>query len=337
MKFDFILTNLKKYAVYIGFLAITLIASIILTVWSVKTPSTGTVEIIKTATAHINEGTIVEYLAGEQVDVEFVTLELEDGRVLTADEYTVEADLTTAGKKAVSLVYTENGVKHVGTYTVEVFLIRHFDLRSYPRVVVTSGGQPSLNGLILWAELSGIPTSGRFATTPEHPDWKNTVVIENGMYTVTIMPKTGTSISTAKLNVGARDVSFDFYEGVSGFDTSKVGNAVAVMPLTNQDENSSSRLTLFVNQKETNNADGTNGASGWYVLEKRVGDVVTYKYYNFSYWIDQGWGSHFTSVDFGQGLVETLAQDTITYSVEVDGETFIAKDGNAWRAAFVAV
>jgi hypothetical protein len=73
------------------------------------------------------------------------------------------------------------------------------------------------------------------------------------------------------------------------------------------------------------------------VLEKRVGDVVTYKYYNFSYWIDQGWSSHFTSADFGQGLVETLAQDTITYSVEVDGETFIAKDGNAWRAAFVAV
>lgn len=333
---------IKKNVVYVVFSGITFIACIALALWSSSATSGDTVEIIRDAKVVIVEATVTEYLAGETVNTDGVTLVLEDGRVITDAAYTVEADLTTAGTKAVSVIYEENGEKHVGKYAVEVFVIRHFDLKSYPKVLIKSSRGYTFDGFTLWAELSGTPVTGRFSTTPDHPEWKNTVIIANDMYDIAVEENSSASVCTAKVKVGIRDLSFDFYGAAAGFDTSKVSSAVSMMDFTNKTENSEYQLTLFVNKKETNPNDGTNGASGYYVLKHTVGDSVTYKYYRFSYYIDGGWASHFTSDGFNEGICESFDVSSGAYPytvrIDIDGNSLeFEGNGDAWRAAFVAV
>lgn len=337
-----VLHFLKNNVVYVAFSGITFIACVAFAIWSGLAAGGSTVEIVRAAKAVIAETTVTEYLAGEKLNTDGVTLVLEDGRVITDAAYTAEADLTTAGTKAVSVVYEENGEKHVGKYAVEVFAVRHFDLRNYPKVLIKSSRGFTFDGFTLWAELSGTPVTNRFSTTPDHPEWKNTVIIANDMYDISFEDNDSGSVYTANVKVGIRNLSFDFYGATAGFDASKVASAVSMMEFTDKTENSEYQLTLFVNKKETDPNDGTDGASGYYVLKRTVGDSVTYNYYRFSYYIDGGWASHFTSEEFNEGISESFVLSSGSYPytvrINIDGDSLeFEGNGEAWRAAFVAV
>ncbi|MBE7087149.1 MAG: hypothetical protein E7369_02465 [Clostridiales bacterium] len=330
MKTAEILGFLKKQIVYVVFLAITLIASIILFVWTFSGTGANSIEVVHDAEVLITESTVTEYLQGEELDGAGITLKLEDGRIVT--DFTLEADLSTAGTKGVSVIYEENGEKHIGTYAVEVFLIRHFDLRSYPKTVYKSHRGYIFDNVKIWAELSGDPKTDRFMLTAEHPEWKNTVVITNDMYEITVTESANTSVATAKIQVGARDVGFEFFVAEQGIDATKIDGVLAVLSFTNNDKESKSRLTLVLNNQEWNNADSPNGATGYYIYETREGLNVTYRYYQFKYYID-GWTSHFKSADFNEGVTDEMASDGTTVVTKLNGETF--NSNTNWRRAIV--
>lgn len=320
----------KKQAFYVVFLSITAVVCIVLGVWMFTDTNQATIEIVHNATVLTTEGTITEYLQGETLDTTGVTLQLEDGRVIS--EFTTEADLSTAGIKGVSVIYEENGEKHVGKYQIEVFLIRHFDLQSYPKSAYKGRNGFAFDNIKLWAELSTAPKTGRFTTTVEHPDWKTTIVVTNDMYNISVEETAGSSIATAKIQVGVRDISFNFFVLESGFDTTKIQNAKAVLAFTNSDKDSENRLTLILETQEWDGTDSPNGATGYYVYEQRTGETVTYSYYRFKYYID-GWTSYFTSADFGEGVLDAMATDGTTVITQLNGETFYSD--TSWRKAIV--
>ncbi len=332
---------LKKYMVYAIFITISLGMAIGLFVWSAKTEVMG-LDVIHEATVITTESTVTEYVVGEKVITDGVTLKLDDGRIITAENYVVDADFTTAGKKAVTLTYEENGEKYAGKYPVDVLLIRHFDLRSYPAAMIADNGEYNVTGFTLWAELSGAPKTDRFSLTAEHPDWTTTVVIPNDMYTVSVDKPEDSDICTATVSVGSKKVSFKSLSVTSAFDMGKANGVVNVMPLTNNADGGTEQLYLMITQRETNNSD-SDGAKGIYVLKTASG----YSYYNFSYNIDAGWTSHFTSSNFNEGLTENtpeVKEGNWVYTVEISADrnptgralSFTA-NGDAWRSAFVAV
>ncbi len=320
----------KKNIIYSVFIALTVLLGFIMFTWTLTEKHNGEVILYDTEVV-MDDTAITEYIIGETVNTDGIKMYL-DGKEV---EFTAEADFSSAGIKEVKLTYEDENGKHVGNYPVNVYTVKHFDLRSFPASLYKTNKGYIMNGLTLWAALSDNIYSERFMLTPENPKWYNTVQLSNDVYKLDQKEDEKTGIVKTTVNFGSySSVSFNSLVVGGGFDASRVNGAIKVMPLYNNDEENADRLTLFIKTATTNVS--TSGrkmeATGVYVYENHSGGNVSYEYIDFSYWMDDFYGSHFTS----SGITETLADDTINYFAEYNGRTFTAK-GAEWRAAFIVV
>ena len=326
----FAIFSKKRNIFYAVFILLTVLLTSGLFTWTFM-ETVGEEVILYDARLQILDTVITEYIAGETVNTDGVKMFVGGEEV----EFTAEADLSTAGIKEVRLVYEDDLGKHVANYPVNVYSIKHFDVRSFPRIIYKLRNGFVMEGLTVWAALSDDIYSERFMLTPENPNWYNTVLLTNDVYSLDYKEDEKTGIVTTTVKIGKyTDVSFKSYIAEGGFSIDRVGETISVMPLYNQDDGSSDRLTLFINSA-TICAAGSGRkmeASGVYVYERRSDSGTIYEYYDFSYWMDEGWGSHFVS----PGIQETLAEDTVNYYIDINGESFTAV-GSEWRSAFIIV
>lgn len=186
--------------------------------------STEITEIISAGvTVNTTDDTVTEYIVGEEVNTDGVsiTLTTKDGDVVTPDmsECEVEADLSSAGTKPVVVSWQDGTILYRGSYTVTVFGIRHIsveesaDFRRFYRADETIDDMNAEKGdLNVWAQLTGTPASGRF--TLPNPDWTDTVRLEADMFELSA-PDLGTpGLHDAVVSAGGLTGSVQY--GVEG-------------------------------------------------------------------------------------------------------------------------
>lgn len=292
---------------YIGVVASTVILSSSLLTWSLLERNTNNDEQITIATVIDDHSARHEYLVQEEFDGTGLSLELENGKIITNDKLKYDYDFSSAGQKVVNIQYKEKSINYVGYYVVDVFKIRHIDIKN-KKITKDNDGNWNLSNMEVWAELSGAPTE--FIKPDQYSDLKDTVIILDN--------------DKCEFSVENTDYSNAYFLNVKhGSFTYK--SQFRELAFSNASSTSDS-LALYVTEN-TNNFMAPNGsnnilASGYYVLTKGDG---TKKFYQFKYNLN-GWSSNFDSSSFNEGLVDKQGyqSDNDAYSVEVDGLTFYA-------------
>lgn len=218
-------TKYIKMIIYAAIGAIALVLFSIGLSWAIGGgASTEITEIISEGvTVHTTSDTITEYIAGEEVNTNGVSIELvdKDGKTVVPDmsECKVEADLSSAGIKPVVVSWQDGTVLYRGSYTVTVFGLRHLSVESSPefkRYYAAGDTIETMNAekgdLEVWAQLTGEPQSGRFSFP--NADWKDTVRLEADMFELSA-PDLGTpGLHDAVVSAGGLTGSVQY--GVEG-------------------------------------------------------------------------------------------------------------------------
>lgn len=218
-------TKYIKMIIYAAIGAIALVLFSIGLSWAIGGgASTEITEIISEGvTVHTTSDTITEYIAGEELNTDGVSLELadKDGKTVVPDmsECKFEADLSSAGVKPVVVSWQDGTVLYRGSYTVTVFGLRHLSVESSPdfkRYYAAGDTIETMNAekgdLEVWAQLTGEPQSGRFSFP--NADWKDTVRLEADMFELSA-PDLGTpGLHDAVVSAGGLTGSVQY--GVEG-------------------------------------------------------------------------------------------------------------------------
>lgn len=236
------MTALKKkqilWIVYGALALVCLIAFSVAAVWAGQgILSTEITEIlsaevtIDTETELTPETTRTEYIVGEAVDTTGASIKVitKEGKTVTPslEECTVEADMDTAGVKPVVISWQEGTVLYRGSYEIEVFAVRHIDVRpnngDETLVYAQSATELDKAGIEVWAELSGEPQ------TMEKPaEWNNVVRLRPEQFTLTSSEMGKPGIHTATIAAGRATGGFTFaVEGIS-IDTSQAATYYGV-------------------------------------------------------------------------------------------------------------
>jgi hypothetical protein len=310
-----------KHVVYGAFGLVTAVTFIILSVWasaSVKGEQTVQAEIISTAEAR------TEYILGEEFDPTGVSMQVGE-KEIGADKYTFDADFSSAGLKAVALTYKSGNTVYEAKYPVEVFAVRHLDVRKKEIEKNRDGGW-DLSDLIIWAELSG--PSSEFEKPEQFSALKDTAIVLNeNLYTIEITESSHESFYRAKVNCGVVQTEFGFSTNPDAY----VQDEMRILDFTNE-SGGNEKLTLFVTNNSNNfiapNGSNSIEVSGIYVYEDGEGNKTEY---NFSYAIN-GWTSTFKSAAANPNGGLEDRQDGDDMLVTVGGVSFRGA-GAAWRKA----
>ena len=311
-----------KKLVYGAFLVCTLALSIGLAVWANAGGKENTVYV--SATAETSPTTRLEYLVGETVDLTGVTMTLPDGKQLSKDEYTATADFSAAGLKAVQLSYTEGNTVYETAYAVEVFAVRHLDVRD-KTIDRNRDGSWDVSDLVIWAELSG--ASHEFEKPEQFSDIDDTaIVLDERLFQVEVTETQFEGFYQATITCGRLSASFSFTPDTDAL----VQDFNRILAFTNT-SGGGEKLTLYV-QSNSNGFVPPNGSQnievrGTYVYDPANGEKPSK--YEFIYTLN-GWSSSFNSASVGQGLTDEQSGDDM--QVTVNGVTFSAV-GSAWRKA----
>lgn len=271
-----------------------------------------------------------EYLVNESIDLTDVQLEINKDLYVNASDCKVTYDFSSAGDKVVSLSYEYEEKNYVSNFMVEVFSVRHLDIREK---TLSKNKDDSWNtsALIVWAELN--KPAVEFEKPIEFSDIDDTVIILNeNQYQIDIKEEDREGYYTAKIRSGLAESSFAF---ITNTDDPKVNSIDRILTLTNA-SGTEDTLTLFVTESSTNFASptgqGTIEVRGVYVLEDAYKNKTRY---DFAYALN-GWTSDFKSASFNQGLkdYQGYLEDGDAYRVEVNGLTFFAT-GSEWHKAIL--
>lgn len=307
--------NNRLKGIYIAFFAVTISLFSGLSIWGFSGNSTN--DLVTKKSEILNPDILRrEYLVGEEIDLTGVEVKINDKLTVEAKDCTISYDFSSAGDKVVSLTYDQSNIKYVSSYMVEVFSIRHLDIRE--KEVYLDDDVWDFSNLVVWAELSG-PTT-EFNKPREYPDIDDTVIILNeNQFEVVANDEQRSGYYTLTVNAGLASASFMH---ITNTEDPKVSSIERILILRNG-SNTTDELTLFVTESSNNFAghsgEGTVTASGIYVLKTASGET---KQYNFSYQID-GWVSSFKSESFNQGLKDYQGYDgdINSYTVEIgEGE-----------------
>lgn len=273
-------------------------------------------------TALAREGTRREYIVGETPETDGFALVI-DGRTVT--DCSVEIDTSTAGVKA-ARVYKEDGdTVYEGRFPVTVFAVRHLDIHTYPASVTADEDGLALEGMEVWAELSGEPKELPLQT--EHADWTTTIVLSPDKYEVSFSDDATETEYSATVRCG--NCSVTFAQAVYGGRPFRISSFDRVLHFTNAG-GTGETLTLVVEQTATLNQPTNSYASGTYVFTDAQGKSSFLK---FSYYAI-GWSSNFTSSEFGEGLTDR--QDGDDMEATYGGVKFTAAHSD-WTKAILNV
>ncbi len=236
------MTELRKkqilWIVYGALALVCLIAFSVAAVWAGQgILSTEITEIlsaevtIDTETELTDETTRTEYIVGEAVDTTGVSVKVvtKEGKTVTPslEECTVEADMDTAGVKPVVISWQEGTVLYRGSYTIEVFAVRHLDVRPNDgdEKLIYAQNETELDktGIEVWADLAGTPE------TMEKPSEYDTVVrLQPEQFTLTSSEMGVPGIHNATVTAGRATGGFTFaVEGIA-IDTSQAATYYGV-------------------------------------------------------------------------------------------------------------
>lgn len=316
----FFKTQWKK-VIYFFVGLLTLVLALVLMLWASKgSGETVTLQ----ATAQCTDATRYEYLVGQTVDTSTVTMQLPNGEVLTNEQYETKADFSSAGLKVVKLSYTEGNTIYEASYGVEVFAVRHLDIRDNT-IEKDRHGEWDFSDLIIWAELSG--PSREFYKPEQFSGIDDTaIVLDETLFTATVAETEHKDFYVATITCANRTVTYSFTPNPDAL----VQDMDRILSFVNESD-TGEKLTLYV-QNNSNNFVAPNGSttidvSGTYILESATGEKIAE--YKFNYTIN-GWASEFKSVTNGEGLTDSMDNEDML--VTVNGITFRAGK-LAWHKA----
>lgn len=323
-KFKSFLRNQWRNLIYGAVAVFTCVLTLALMLWA-GAGSGGTV--LVHATVEMTENTRLEYLVGQTVDVSTVTMKLPDGSKKTAEEYTVTADFSTAGMKVVKLSLQNGNTVYEATYGVEVFTVRHLDVRD-KTIEKDRYGNWDFSDLIIWAELSS--PSHEFIKPSQFSSIDDTaVVLDERLFTAIITESEYEDFYNATIVCGNLTTSFSFTPNPDAL----VQDVNRILTFANE-TGTGEQLTLYVTDSSSNftppNGSTNIEVSGIYVFKSAMGVETRY---NFKYSL-HGWDSEFKSASEpnNQGAVTDGMDATEDMVVTINGVTFRA---GAWRKAIL--
>jgi hypothetical protein len=292
---------------YVAFFALSFVGLIYLSAWAFRGTAEGE---MLTYDAELIRGENVrtEYIVDQTLDVSDIALKFtpESGEeeIVSAEDCTITADLSSAGIKEVNLSYQYNDYTvYMANYYVEVYAVRHLVLKNYPSgITENADGSVTLSkGLELWAELDKEPKTKDFLQPTEEDDpviasWESNTVIklDETLCDITVTKDDGLDGYYAVTAVcGNKTQAFGIYQ-ING-DTYPLSSPDRVLELTNK-SGTEEKLTLVVTDYDQNFASGSGEASGVYYYTDAVGNVEKY---GFSYRLEN-WASTFSSASYGE-------------------------------------
>ncbi len=270
------------------------------------------------AKVSLSSFTRIEYLLGESLDQSGIELLLPEGEVISGEELKYDYTFDSAGTKAVRVYYEDSSAIYESYFPVEVYAIRHIDVRNR-EIQVLQDGSLDLSHLVIWAELSAAPKT--MNKPEEYPDIQDTVIILNPEQMSATAEEMYPGYYRADISIASFTTSIPF----STLSNPLVSSYERILSLKNA-SGGPETLTLFVQNSSNNFASptgsGTIDVTGIYVYKNASGQE---KNYSFKYSL-RGWESVFQSSTFNEGLVDKqgYGDDSNAYQVEVDGKVFYA-------------
>ncbi len=275
-----------KNLVYVAVGLCSFVLALCLMIWAGTGSSTDVVTI--TAEVKCADTTRYEYIVGQKVDTSTITMILPDGTELTDEMYTTTIDTATAGRKAVQLTYQVENTVYEAYYGVEIFAVRHLDLRN-KTVEKDRYGEWDFSELEIWAELSG--PSHEFLKPAAFSEIDDTaIILDETLFTPTVVATEHENFYQATITCGNKSISFSF----SSDPNALVQDADRILFFTNE-TGGTEKLTLYVQNSSSNFAPPNGSAnidvSGTYVYQDAQGNKTQY---TFTFNIN-GWTSTFKS------------------------------------------
>ncbi len=275
---------------YCAIFAATAVLIVSLSVWAAGGSTTGAAVNYIEGEVALGEGVRNEYLVGEEIPSTGITLTAGE-KTYTSEEIEINVDNASAGDKMVEVFHREGSDYYRGYFPVTYFMIRHLDMHQTPTNIVTDeeGNVVGLEGMILWAELSGKPTS---FVQPEEEGFDTVIILGEENYTVELEPQDENGGYTAKINCGMLTTSIYFVEFGDEFVILESPNRI--LSFTNEN-GTGEALTLFITSRGID--DGANGrinvAEGFFIYRDANGGIQRYQ---FGYYMSNvNWDSVFSS------------------------------------------
>ncbi len=320
--------------VYAVFGLVTLAIFLPMFVWSFFGRESEDVEILD-AEVVLSENARREYLVGQTLSTDGLSLNIgtrEKPELIDVSDCQVDADLTAAGNKKVTLTYALNRyTNYVGSYNIKVYFVRNLYAAVQPETVVVNadGSFSTDEGFELYAELDSAPgASSEFAgTTAEGKE--NVIRLDSSLYTTKAVESVSVEgYYAASVFCGNLAYSFNFFNSASR--TFLVRSEKSVVVYENENKSSSASLRLIVTQTSPEyQSDCAGESAGYYVYTSADGRESVY---DFRYELTET-EEIFKSPVSATGISDEKKENE-KYRVRCGGDSFTVQ-GNLWESAVV--
>lgn len=292
------------HIIYSAVALITAVLIIALPIWAAAGASITQINVVEGEVILSEDGVRDEYLVGQSIDSTGVSLKVGKD-VYTTDELEFTVDNASAGTKMVEVSHREDNNYYRGYYPVTYFAIRHLDMHKTPSgIKFDDDGNVTVEGMELWAELSGQPTS---FDQPDDPGLDTVIILDESNYTLEIDAPDESGGYFAKIACGKHSVTIYFIEINGEMIILESANRLAVF--TNENGTGES-LTLYITSRGVD--DSANGkinvAEGFFIYRDENG----VQRYQFDYYMSNtNWGSYFNSVDIPAEMYRRSTDDAL--------------------------
>lgn len=303
--------NIKlSHVIYAWVALITVGLVTLLSIWAAKGASLEQLNVVE-GEVILAEDVRNEYLVGQAIDSSGVSLKVGDD-VFTTEQLEFTVDNASAGSKMVEVYHRDGSNYYRGYYLVTYFAVRHLDMRKAPTSIkFDADGNATVEGMELWAELSGQPTS--FAQ-PDESGLETVIILDEDNYALEVNAQDENGGYVAKIICGKHSVNFYFIDVNGEMVILESANRVAVF--TNENGSSES-LALYITGRGGSSDGKINIAVGFFVYRDANGMVHKYQFDYYMSSID--WSSNFHSDDISNLYRRGGADELV---VQINGVTF---------------
>ena len=311
------------HVVYSAVAIITVALIVSLSIWAATGSAVEQLNVVE-GEVLLEEGVRNEYLVGQDVDSAGVGLKVGND-VYTTDELEFTVDNTSAGSKMVEVSHRDGNDYYRGYYLVTYFAVRHLDMRKAPTsVMFDADGNVTVQGMVLWAELSGKPTS---FPQPDEPNLDTVIILDEGNYTIEVDAPDEYGGYSATISCGKLSVTIYFIEINGEMVILESANRIAVF--TNENGTGES-LTLYITSRGGSAEHIFNIAEGFFIYK----DASGIHKYSFDYYtMDEtgGWESVFNS-DISASIYRRGDDDALIVQM---GDLVFSTSTYNWRLAIL--
>lgn len=297
------------HVIYSAVAIITVGLILSLTIWAATGATMEQLNVIE-GEVLLEENVRNEYLVGQDVDSTGVTLKVGKD-VYATDELQFTVDNQSAGSKMVEVSHRDGNNYYRGYFLVTYFAVRHLEMHKAPTgVSMDADGNVTVQGMELWAELSGKPTS---FVQPDEPGLETVIILDADNYVLEVDAQDENGGYPVKISCGNHSVNIYFVEVYGEMVVVENFNRIAFF--TNE-KGTGESLALCISSRGGSENGKINVADGFFVYRDASGVVHKYQ---FDYYMSSAdWSSHFQSNDSAVSL--TFWGDALM--VNINGVTF---------------